>query len=79
MDTLQCFDSTCCSIEAVVSVDERGQIVLPKELRDKFGVRAGDKFVIASLQRDASLCCIAFIKADALNSIVAEQIAPLFK
>jgi len=75
MDTLQCFDSTCCSIEAVVSVDERGQIVLPKELRDKFG----DKFVIASLQRDASLCCIAFIKADALNSIVAEQIAPLFK
>jgi len=54
MDTLQCFDSTCCSIEAVVSVDERGQIVLPKELRDKFGVRAGDKFVIASLHRCSS-------------------------
>ena len=30
-----------CKVEAVVSVDERGQMVLPKELRDRAHIRAG--------------------------------------
>jgi AbrB family looped-hinge helix DNA binding protein len=60
--------------EAVVSVDESGQIVLPKELRDKVWVRAGDKFVIASLQKThLMLYCIH--KCGALNAHCAEQIA----
>ena len=25
---------SCCKVEAIVSVDERGQMVLPKELRE---------------------------------------------
>ncbi len=27
--------ASCCNVEAVVSVDERGQMVLPKEIREK--------------------------------------------
>ena len=34
--------SGCCKLEAVVAVDERGQIVLPKDLRERAGIRAGD-------------------------------------
>jgi hypothetical protein len=25
----------CCKVESLISVDERGQMVLPKEIRDK--------------------------------------------
>ena len=40
----------CCSsgpeasyqIEAIISIDERGQMVLPKETRAKVGIQAGD-------------------------------------
>ncbi len=73
-----CNSSSTCTIEAIVTVDERGQVVLPKELREKLGIRAGDKFIVAALKSDASLCCIAFVRADALNSVIAEQIAPVF-
>ncbi len=78
MHTSQCCNSSICSIEAIVTVDERGQVVLPKELRDKFGVRAGDKFIVATLGREKSLCCIAFVRAESLNSVIVEQIAPAF-
>lgn len=77
MESNKCCSSSC-SIEAVVSVDERGQLVLPKELREKYGVRAGDKFIVATLMNDSSLCCIALLKADSLNSLIVEQIAPVF-
>lgn len=77
MESNKCCNSSC-SIEAVVSVDERGQLVLPKELREKYGVRAGDKFIVATLMNDSSLCCIALLKADSLNSVIVEQIAPVF-
>ena len=33
----------CCNVEAVVSVDERGQMVLPKEIRDKVGIKVLSK------------------------------------
>ena len=34
---------SCCRVESIISVDERGQMVLPKDLRDKANIRAGDK------------------------------------
>ncbi|MEJ5361849.1 MAG: HgcAB-associated protein [Spirochaetota bacterium] len=77
MQNSNCCNSSC-SIEAVVSVDERGQLVLPKDLREKYGVKAGDKFVVITLNSKESLCCIAFVKADSLNAAVFEQIAPVF-
>ena len=74
----QCCNSSGCSIEAVVTIDDRGQIVLPKDLRDKYGVRAGDKFIVATLDNNSSLCCIAFVKTDLLNGVLFEKIAPVF-
>lgn len=37
-----------CEIEAIVSFDERGQLVIPKDLRKKFNLKAGDKFALIS-------------------------------
>ena len=40
---------SCCKVEALVSVDERGQMVLPKEVRDKANIKSGDKLAVASM------------------------------
>jgi AbrB family looped-hinge helix DNA binding protein len=48
-----------CKVEAVVSVDERGQMVLPKELRDRAKIRAGDKLAVVGCERDGEICCLS--------------------
>ncbi len=37
-----------CQVEAVLSMDNRGQIVLPKEVRKKANIRDGDKLALIS-------------------------------
>jgi AbrB family looped-hinge helix DNA binding protein len=69
----------CCQVEAIVSVDARGQIVLPKEIREKVGVKAGDKFVIASSQSEGKVCCLFLIKADEFAETVREALGPIAK
>jgi len=69
--------SGCCAIESVISIDERGQMVLPKELRDKAGVRAGDKFALVSWQKDGRVCCMSLIRAEELSGMVREILGPM--
>jgi AbrB family looped-hinge helix DNA binding protein len=66
-------------VEALVSVDERGQMVLPKELREKAGIRAGDKFAVTTWESGGKVCCIALIKAEELTSMVKNMLGPLMK
>jgi hypothetical protein len=35
--------ASCCKIHSIVTVDERGQMVLPKEIRDQAEIRPGDR------------------------------------
>lgn len=63
---------SCCSedrvpLEGVVSVDERGQLVLPKELRDKWGLKSGDKLAILTCVKEGKICCVTMVKADLLT------------
>lgn len=44
----------CCKVESVVSVDHRGQMVLPKEIRDRAKIRAGDKLAIIGWRKMTS-------------------------
>jgi antitoxin PrlF len=67
----------CCAVEAIVTVDERGQMVLPKELRAKAGIKAGDKLAVTSWEKDGEVCCIALIKAENLESMVKGILGPL--
>ena len=36
-------------VEALVPIDARGQIVLPKDVREKAGINAGDKVAVMAL------------------------------
>ena len=69
----------CCKVEALVSVDERGQMVLPKEIRDKANIRGGDKLVITSWEKDGKLCCLLLTKAEELADMVRATLGPLAK
>ncbi len=63
----------------MVSVDERGQMVLPKELREKAGIHAGDKLAITSWEKDGTICCISLTKAEDLASLVKATLGPVMK
>ncbi len=71
--------ASCCAVEALVTVDERGQMVLPKELRAKAGIKAGDKFAVISWEKDGEVCCIALIKAGNLEPMVKGILGPVIK
>ncbi len=67
----------CCSVESVVTVDERGQMILPKEIRDKAGIRPGDKLVLVSMKQDDRFCCLLLIRAEAFEELVPGLLSPL--
>jgi antitoxin PrlF len=69
----------CCKVESLLTVDERGQMVLPKELREKAKIHAGDKLAVISWQKDGEVCCFTLIKADALAERVKEFLGPVLK
>jgi AbrB family looped-hinge helix DNA binding protein len=69
--------ASCCRVESLISVDERGQMVLPKELRDKANIRAGDKLALVSWEKDGEICCLSLIKADNLAERVREFLGPV--
>ncbi len=71
--------ATCCRVEALVSIDERGQMILPKELRAKANIRAGDKLAVTSLQKDGKMCCLLLTKADDLSGMVITVLGPVMK
>ena len=70
---------SCCKVEALVSVDDRGQMVLPKELRQKANIRAGDKLAVTSWEKDGKVCCIFLTKAEELTDMVRATLGPLMK
>jgi AbrB family looped-hinge helix DNA binding protein len=67
----------CCKVESIVSVDERGQMVLPKETREKAKIRPGDKLAVVSLERNGKVCCISLIKVEEIDSMVKSMLAPV--
>ncbi|MFC2024866.1 HgcAB-associated protein HgcC [Chloroflexota bacterium] len=71
--------TTCCKVEALVSIDERGQMVLPKELREKANIGAGDKLAVTSWEKDGKVCCIFLTKAEELTEMVKGMLGPVMK
>ena len=67
----------CCKVESVVSVDERGQMVLPKDVRDKAGVRVGDKFAVVSWEKQGKVCCISLVKVEDMAAMVRDMLGPM--
>ena len=72
-------ERTCCKVEALVSIDDRGQMVLPKELREKANIRAGDKLAVTSWEKDGKVCCIFLTKAEELSDMVRAALGPVMQ
>jgi len=70
-------DMGCCQVDSVVTVDGRGQLVLPKETREKAGIKAGDKLAVVSWKKDGKVCCISLIKAEGLAGMVKGFLGPV--
>ena len=71
--------STCCRVEAIVSVDERGQMVLPKDLREKMNMKPGDKLSLVSLNCGEKVSCVALVKAEELSKMAEDFLGPVLK
>ena len=69
----------CCKVESVVSVDERGQMVLPKDLREKANIKAGDKLAVVSWGQNEGIICLALVKVDDLSALVKQMLSPVFQ
>ena len=73
--------NTCgsCRIEAVTGIDNRGQVLLPKDLRDKAGMSPGDKLAIISWERDGEVCCVTLMRTNDLTESVKDILGPMMK
>ena len=69
----------CCQVDALITIDGRGQIVLPKEVREKAEVKAGDKFLLISYEANGKVCCLFLVKANDFSESVKGMLGPMMK
>jgi len=69
----------CCKVDAVVTIDAKGQIVLPKDLREKAKLKPNDKLAVIGCERAGEVCCIMMVKAEDLGSSVKVMLGPMLK
>lgn len=74
-DALESFGG-CCRVESLVSVDGRGQMVLPKDVREKAGIGPGDKLALATWRGEGGACCIFLMKAELLSGVLRSVLGP---
>ncbi len=74
----KCEDDTC-RIDAVVTMDAKGQIVLPKDLREKANIKPNEKLALVACEKNGEVCCITMVKAEKLVGAVTKTLGPLLK
>lgn len=72
-------DTSCCEVKAIVTIDERGQMVLPKEIRSEAKIRAGDRLAVITWGKDDKVCCISLMKIGELTDMVKVKLGPILK
>ena len=70
-----CESLSQCAVQALVGVDDRGQMVLPKDVRTRAGIAGGDKLALTTIEKDGEICCIVLTKAGSLGRVVQETLA----
>ncbi len=66
-----------CRVESIISVDERGQMVLPKEIREKAKIKSGDKLALVSMEKNGKICCLSLIRVEELEGMVKSILGPV--
>ncbi|MEM2146542.1 MAG: HgcAB-associated protein [Candidatus Jordarchaeaceae archaeon] len=72
-------ESGCCKVESIISIDERGQMILPKEVRDKANIKPQDKLAVVSFEKKGKAQCICLIKVENLTEMVKSILGPIMK
>jgi antitoxin PrlF len=72
-----CGQKSGCNVESVLTVDERGQLVLPKDVRQRADIKPGDKLALVSWEKDGSICCLVLMKTENLSGMVKDVLKPL--
>ena len=68
---------SCCKVESLISIDERGQMVLPKEIRNRANIKPGDKLALVSWEKEGKICCISLIKSEDFAGMVKGLLGPM--
>lgn len=64
-------------VEAVLSVDERGQMVLPKDVRLRAGLEAGARLALISFEREGKICCLCLVPASDMADMAKALLGPM--
>ncbi len=67
----------CCKVDAVVTMDSKGQIVLPKDLREKSKIQPNDKLAVVACEREGEVCCLIMLKTEKLGNAVKGFLGPV--
>jgi len=73
------YEDDTCRIDAVVTMDAKGQIVLPKDLREKANFKPNEKLALVACEKNGEVCCITMVKAEKLVGAVTKALGPLLK
>ena len=69
----------CCKVESIINIDERGQMVLPKELREKANIHPGDKLAVVCWEKKGGIYCFFLVKVEELTGMVKDLLGPMMK
>ncbi len=67
------------TVEAIVSCDERGQLVLPKDIRKRLDIQSGDKLALLNMTAKDDAFCLTLIKASSLEDLIKSYLSPVMK
>lgn len=68
--------SCTCNVEAIVTLDERGQLIIPKELRERAGFKPGEKLALISWSRNGEICDLSLMKTEELAKHLQRSVVP---
>ncbi len=71
--------TACRCLESILTMDGRGQLVIPKEVRKRAHIEDGDKLALVSWERGGTVCCLSLIKTETLSPDVSAILLPLMK
>lgn len=54
-------------------------MILPKEIREKAGIKAGDKLAVVSCEKEGKIECITLMRADKLTESIKKTLGPLMQ
>ncbi|MFW9852933.1 MAG: HgcAB-associated protein HgcC [Candidatus Thorarchaeota archaeon] len=70
---------SCCHVEGVVTVDAKGQIVLPKSLRENMDIKEKDKLIVVGMREKGKVTSISLFKAEKMDNMVKVMLKPIME